>query len=392
VTNDDGSGGRLAALAVDLDRRGVFSDPAWRTAFLRVQRHRFLPDVLWAPYAAADDEWVPVGRDDPYWWANAYVDTSVVTQVDDGRPAGPAGRGLVPTSSASQPSRVIAMLQALAVEDGMSVLEIGTATGYNAALLCERLGDDRVTTVEVDPVLAEQGRANLRAAGYRPHGVVGDGAAGVPDRAPFDRVLATVAARDIPAAWVTQTRPGGLIVTPWGTAWARTALLRLEVAAHGAAHGRVIGEAAFMWLRDQRVAEGDLDDFVDEAAPGVEEFRTSLDPMPICDADPSGGLVLMLGAVAPTLSFARYRAADGSGEASVYFYDRGGSWVLIEFKPDADTFEARRFGPRDLSAAIAGAYEAWWDAGCPGRDRLGVSVTADGATSLWVDSPGNAVV
>jgi protein-L-isoaspartate(D-aspartate) O-methyltransferase len=392
VVDQDDFTDRRAALVDRLTSQGVLTDPAWRKAMLRVPRHAFLPDTVWAEDTeAGDGALMAVSRSHPGWRRWVYDDVSVITQVDDGNPAHSDGRGDRATSSASQPSLVAAMLQTLDVADGTSVLEIGTATGYNCALLCERLGSERVTSVEIDPALAEQARQRLETAGYKPHLVVGDGTNGVPERAPFDRVLATVAARDIPREWVAQTRPGGVVVTPWATGFATTVLVRLVVGADGIAHGHCVGDAPFMWLRGQRVAPGELWDHVDENAGGVEEFRTGLDPMPVCDADPSGGLALVVGALVPHLSFARFHATDGSGEASVYFYDRAGSWVLIEYEPDADDYEARRFGPRDLCTEIEHAWRSWSKAGRPGRDRIGLTVDADGQR-LWPDSPENPLL
>ncbi|WP_017601197.1 methyltransferase domain-containing protein [Nocardiopsis lucentensis] len=378
---------RRSALVDRLTSRGTLTDPAWRAAMLKVPRHAFLPETVWGEdTAAADGRLTTVVRSHPDWIRWAYDDVSVITQVDDGTPAFPDGRGDRATSSVSQPSLVAEMLQALDVEDGTSVLEIGTATGYNCALLCERSGSENVTSVELDPVLAKQAAANLRLIGYKPHLVVGDGALGVPERAPFDRILATVAARDIPKAWIAQTRPGGVVVTPWATGFATTALLRLVVGEDGTAYGRVLGDAPFMWLRGQRVVPGELRDHVDETAEGVEEFRAGLDSMPVCDADPAGGLALTVGALVPGLSLTRFHATDGSGEASVYFYDRRGSWVLIEYTPGADAYEAYRFGPRDLCAEIEHAVRAWWGAGRPRRDRMGLTVTTEGQR-VWIDDP-----
>ncbi|MFJ9553205.1 methyltransferase domain-containing protein [Nocardiopsis sp. NPDC101807] len=381
---------RRVALAARLADRGVLTDPAWRRVVESVPRHAFLPDTVWSlDVDAGDGTLAPVPRSHPDRSQWAYDDVSVITQVDDGAPALPDGRGERATSSASQPSLVVAMLQALDATDGMDVLEIGTATGYNCALLCERLGPEHVTSVEIDPTLARQAQSNLAAAGYEPWLVVGDGTEGVPGRAPFDRVLATVAARDIPGAWISQTRPGGVVVTPWATGFATTALLRLVVAEGGVAHGRVVGDAPFMWLRDQRVPSGQWRDFVDEQAPGAVGYRTTVDPMPVCDADPSGGLALTVGALVPHLNTALYRAADDSGEATVYLFDRRGSWALVEYVPGDADLEAHRFGPRDLCAEIDHARRAWEAAGSPAREHLGISVTATGERRLWVEEPGN---
>lgn len=358
----------------------------------KVPRHTFLPEIVWGEDSAAGDgHLIAVPCCHPDWSQWAYDDVSVITQVDDGTPAYADGRGERATSSASQPSLVVEMLQALDVTDGMSVVEIGTATGYNCALLCERLGSHNVTSVELDPVLAEQAAKNLAELGFKPHLVAGDGSLGVPDHAPYDRLLATVAARDIPAAWVRQTRPGGVIVTPWATGFATTGLVRLVVAEDGAAHGRIVGNAPFMWLRDQRVPPGEWRDYVNEDAPHLTEFRTSLNPMPICNADPAGGLALTVGALVPSLSFARYHATDGSGEATIYLFDRQGSWVLVEYVPGDGDYEAYRDGPRDLCAEITTARQAWENAGCPGRDRLGLTVTEAGNHLLWVDGPGQVL-
>lgn len=101
--------------------------------------------------------------DDPDGWLTlCYTNTSITTQVDDGHPD-EQGRGCEPMSSSSMPSVVAEMLAALQVEPGMwVVLEIGTGTGWNAALMAYRLGAQNVTTLEIDPAVAEHERAEHR--------------------------------------------------------------------------------------------------------------------------------------------------------------------------------------------------------------------------------------
>ncbi|MBP0461050.1 methyltransferase domain-containing protein [Streptomyces montanisoli] len=230
---------------------GVPADPAWRAAFEEVPRHLFVPyyyadgsgggRLLWS----GDPDPVARGR----WLRGAYADTALATRMRDGR--------LV--SSSSQPSLMAGMLDELDVRDGDRVLEVGAGTGYNAALLAHRLGDGLVTTVDLDPEITESARAHLAASGHRPAVVTGDGARGCPQRAPFDRIIATCALPSVPHAWVDQCAPGARILTPLATGLLS---LRVTDGAHGrAAQGRFLYTAAyFVALRGAVAAGGDPED------------------------------------------------------------------------------------------------------------------------------------
>ncbi|MGH3828421.1 MAG: rRNA adenine N-6-methyltransferase family protein, partial [Pseudonocardiaceae bacterium] len=154
-----------------LTQRGEL-DERWRAAFTEVPRHEFIPELIWHHDrdTAGHCDLVPLRRGDDLrgWLERAYADASVTTQVDDGQPTGEAGCGFEITSSASMPGVVAQMLAALEVEPGMRVLEIGTGTGYNAALLAHLAGPSgRVTSVEIDEELARQAAGALRTAGAR---------------------------------------------------------------------------------------------------------------------------------------------------------------------------------------------------------------------------------
>jgi protein-L-isoaspartate(D-aspartate) O-methyltransferase len=115
----------------------------------------------------------------------------------------------------SQPYMVARICEALAVRPGHRVLDVGTGSGYQAAVLAE-LGTD-VVTIERIAELAEQARANLAAAGYdRVEVVVGDGTLGFPERAPFDAIAVAAAAPEMPPKLYEQLRPGGRLVVPVG--------------------------------------------------------------------------------------------------------------------------------------------------------------------------------
>jgi protein-L-isoaspartate(D-aspartate) O-methyltransferase len=106
-------------------------------------------------------------------------------------------------------------LEQAGIEDGMNVLEVGSG-GYNAALIAELVGaTGSVTSVDIDADIVNRARAGLRTAGYEQVNVVlADAEHGVAQHAPYDRIIATVAAWDIPAAWLNQLTPTGRIVVP----------------------------------------------------------------------------------------------------------------------------------------------------------------------------------
>jgi protein-L-isoaspartate(D-aspartate) O-methyltransferase len=137
----------------------------------------------------------------------AYDDDAVYTKHD--------GAG-VQISAASQPTVVAMMLEQLGVEPGRRILEIGAGTGYNAALLAHLVGKaGHVTTIDVDDDIVDGARSSLSAAGYEHvHVILGDGALGYADGAPYDLVIATVGAWDLPPAWLEQVALGGRVVVP----------------------------------------------------------------------------------------------------------------------------------------------------------------------------------
>ena len=107
------------------------------------------------------------------------------------------------------------MLEQARIMPGMRVLEIGSG-GYNAALIAELVGPaGEVTSLDIDPAVIDRARRLLDAAGYqRVRTVVGDGAAGWAEHAPFDRIVVTVEAADLAAAWVEQLTGDGRLVAP----------------------------------------------------------------------------------------------------------------------------------------------------------------------------------
>ncbi|MEU1800866.1 methyltransferase domain-containing protein [Streptomyces sp. NPDC019937] len=355
----------------------------WRDEFLRVDRAQFIPDHIWI---RGDDGYEPVDRaaDPDRWKRLAYSDQAIVTQVED-PPDATAAR--TPSSSASMPRIVARMLHALQVEDGHRVLEIGAGTGYNAALLAERAGHDRVTTLEIDPAVAAGARAALHDAGHHDVTVqLADGEQGWPDDAPYDRIIATCSVHDVPRAWIEQTAPGGIIVLPWGTALRNGALLQLTVQpgpGGPVASGPIVDDAAFMWLRAQAPSRGAM--AVAQAGGETHDSRTSLDPSFLSDDD----AWFAAGVLAPGCQGATGQGPDG--EWTLWLADAAsGSWASVDYEPGATEYDVQQHGPRRLWGELEAAHAWWTDAGRPARTRFGLTITPVGQ-QVWLDDPGNVI-
>ena len=155
-------------------------DPRVLDALRTVPRHRFVPG---ASIAAAYDWLAPL----------------------------PIGEG----QNISAPEIVAQMTSWLGLTGNERVLEIGTGSGYQAAVLGELVRE--VHTIEILPTLGEQARSRLAALGYdHVHVHVGDGYRGLPDRAPFDAILVTAAPPETPPTLLEQLAPGGCMIVPEG--------------------------------------------------------------------------------------------------------------------------------------------------------------------------------
>ncbi|MGH7959202.1 MAG: protein-L-isoaspartate(D-aspartate) O-methyltransferase, partial [Opitutaceae bacterium] len=126
----------------------------------------------------------------------------------------------------SQPSLVARMTEELELTSNSRVLEIGTGSGYQTAILAELAGE--VFTIERLLVLAAVAEARLRGLGYRNiHFRMGDGALGWPEESPFSAIIVTAAPEHMPPSWVEQLEPGGLLVAPVGSAAMDSQMLML---------------------------------------------------------------------------------------------------------------------------------------------------------------------
>lgn len=174
------------SLVERLRNNHLLDNPSVDMAFSAIPRHLFLSHI--EPEQAYQDHAIPIK-------------------------VSPSGETL---SSSSQPTMMALMFQQLELEQGMNVLEIGTASGYNAALMKHIVGTiGHVTSLEIDNDLANQARDNLTDAGYASVNVVNaDAINGYSPRAQYDRIISTVGVWDVPPKWTQQLRAEGRLVVP----------------------------------------------------------------------------------------------------------------------------------------------------------------------------------
>ena len=169
---------RLQMVERQLRRRGI-SDERVLAAMARVPREQFVPPTLVA--RAYDDAALPIGE----------------------------------AQTISQPFIVAAMCELLTLDGSEHVLDVGTGSGYAAAVLDELVAD--VVSIERVPALAERARRALARTGHeRVEARIGDGSLGAPDRAPFDAIAVAAATDRIPSALLDQLAVGGRMVLPRG--------------------------------------------------------------------------------------------------------------------------------------------------------------------------------
>jgi protein-L-isoaspartate(D-aspartate) O-methyltransferase len=345
--------------------------PAEYSRLLRaVPRERFISDRIWVDRNPIDRKLQP-----DKWMLAVYSNSAIVTQFDDGRTQWP-DVGEIPTCSASMPSTVVGMLDYLDVKRGHSVLEIGTGTGFNAALLYEVVGPSGdITTVEIDQEMAKAARNRLAVAGFaRVRTLLGDATTGTFEAAPFDRVISTASVHlgHVPYPWVQQTKPGGIIVAPVRADLTSGPLVRFIVNNDGTATGRMVPMGVeFMEVRSQRTA-GTPDDNFNWQDNTADHRITKISPWLIFSD------IVSRWALAVALPSCRYNMKENK---FVWLRDPVScSWASII--PDADgRFLVRQQGIRRLWDEAESAYRWWIDHGKP-----------VGPDWVWTIAPGHQTI
>ncbi|MBK6013756.1 methyltransferase domain-containing protein [Streptomyces sp. MBT53] len=362
--------------AGNLANRVTHRASRWRGPVARTPRHLFVPQ--W--WEVDEGQWTlrEPGNEDE-WFRAAYADRSLVTRVgrfhaDCAKPDDhPAGR---PTSSATLPSLVVGMFQHARLEDGDELLDIGTGSGYGTALAAHRLGADAVTSVDVDQYLVETARDRLDLMGLRPTVEAIDATGPLPFLPKtFDRIVATVAVRSIPASWLMAMSNGGrLVATIAGT----SLLVTADKQPDGGASGRVEWDrAGFMHARHGADYPPALSVLLTTASEQEGEEVTT-GPYPVVDVTNAWDLDSMLSLTAPGIEH-DYRTNGDQRIAVMAHAD--GSWARATAVGDERPV-VHQGGPRRLWDLLDEARAYWLSHGeLPVRGAR-VIIKPDGTTVL----------
>lgn len=279
-------------------------------------------------------------------------------------------------SAASQPALVLTMLHELGLEPGMRVLEIGTGSGWNAALIARGVGrDDLVHSVDIQQDLVERAREHLTAAGHP--GVelrAADGAARWPEAAPFDRIVATVGCPDLPPAWLDQLTDGGALLVPLLLRGFGAPLLHLRK--DGAAFtGGFRGPSGFMTLQGAHHTDTHDQIIIDDVPNALPVTSASL-PEPI-----NSGFLWFLCATSDAF---RYAVRRGEEIPHILHHVDTASWIT--FMPDDPSVQV--VGESRALYDLRTTQEEWIEHGRPSLKSFGVEVvSADEAPAGgWLDT------
>ncbi|MFD8381607.1 methyltransferase domain-containing protein [Streptomyces sp. NPDC059679] len=320
-------------------------------------------------YTVGPEGWTPVdsSADAAAWARAAYADQTLVTRVGpvhaDHATDGEAVTGR-PTSSSTLPSLVVNMLAHGRLSECRELLDVATGSGYSAALACARLGDDYVTTVDVDSYLTEAAAERLDVMGHHPKVLTRDAAGPLPGE--YDRIVSMVSVPRVPASWLRVLRPGGRLVT---TLAGTGLILTADKSEDGGAAGRIEWDrAAFMATRTSDDYPPQLNELFEQVRDRDGDEVTD-SPFPVLDVMQAWEVWSMLSLTAPGIEHRTGTEDDGGRMAWMLHPD--GSWARAHTKPISRTATVHQVAP-------AACMTCWKPSGGGGSNTANCPCTGPG--------------
>ncbi|MFJ9719702.1 protein-L-isoaspartate(D-aspartate) O-methyltransferase [Streptomyces sp. NPDC101213] len=361
--------------AVGLAAHVTHPGSPWWGPLTTTPRHVFVK--RWFTPGAGGWQSVDGPSDEAAWAKAAYADTTLVTRVGpvhaDHTEPGQTFTGR-PTSSSTLPSLVVSMLEHGRLTPGVRLLDLATGSGYSAALACQLLGDDLVTTLDVDPYLTWAATDRLDRIGRHPKVITTDAGRELPGT--FDRIVSMVSMPRIPAHWLKALAPGGRLVT---TIAGTGLIITADKTDDGGATGRVEWDrASFMTTRTGEDYPPALNPLF--ATAGTDEGEVTVSPFPVLDVMQAWEVWSMLSLLAPGIE---HRVGTGDdGSRMTWMLHPDGSWARARTEQGERTTTVHQGGPRRLYDILEQIRWRWLKHGELPVYGARVTITPDGETTL----------
>lgn len=330
--------------------------PEWHKPVSSVPRHLLVPRWWTRMPNSPGQRWelVDVPEDSPRRLRTAYSDDTLVTRVGarhaDMAEPGERAAG-EPTSSSTLPGLIVSMSHRLDARPGDRVLDVGTGSGYSAALFADRFGDDSVTSVDIDRYLVSAAQERLARLGFHPRMEAIDATGELPG-SEYERIMATVAVRPVPPSWLRALRPGGRVVT---TIAGTALLITADMGDDGTAWGTVQPDPAmFMQTRQTADYPPPLNDvFASAREKDGEDVRPPCAPIPDLWRDWSLRYLFELDTPGVETRSATY---PGEDRRITWLLAADGSWARAE---DGTSPRVHQGGPRRLWDDLERVSRRW---------------------------------
>ncbi|MFF4454969.1 methyltransferase domain-containing protein [Streptomyces goshikiensis] len=375
TTTSDAARVHREALVEHLASGNLIRSDEWRRAFSVVPREVFVPRwyeqettdkgiSAWREHDATADGSLPL----------VYRDVTLVTAIDP-ETAEQVDAGLwtgIPTSSSTLPSVLAPMLEELDIEDDTSVLHVGTGPGYLVALLCARLGDRYVYSMDIDPTIVRAAQQRLAAIGYAPQLVPDDGREGYPTGEQFDRIISTCSLPQITDGLMRCTRPGTVIVTNIGFG-IESGVVRVRVDDAGRASGHFTAHGGtFM------PARGAAQTYPAKEHPQLApEAGTRTTSVTGADFRTNYAFRLLLAAKLRAAEFVYH--SDASGALSIQLQQPDGAWAR---SPITGEQTVTYGGSPSLWRTVEQTWSWWTEEGRPQQEQFDYIREADGSAYI----------
>ncbi|MGK5626956.1 methyltransferase domain-containing protein [Streptomyces sp. URMC 123] len=350
--------------------------PEWHDAVSNTPRHLLIPRWWERVPNSPAEEWELIAptSGSPAHLKAAFSDKTLITRVGPlhADHAQPDERGTgSPTSSSTLPGLVVSMLHRLHLKPGQAYLDVGFGSGYSAALAGRRLGDENVTSVDVDSYLVKAGRSRLAEFGRTPHVEAIDATGPIPG-GDYDGIMATVGVRPVPETWLRALRPGGRLVTTI----ANTALLvTAEMGEDGVARGNVEPDSATFMETRQGADYPPRLDTVFAAAREAEGDDVRATDGPIPHLWQEWALTWLFELDTPGTE--TRAAADDKGGRIVWLLSADGSWARAE---GDKTGTVHQSGRRRLWDDLERVRRKWEERNRFPLHHMSVTLSPDGNT------------